>query len=70
VKRGKDERIAELEEALLGAEQRLARIGELELELRELSLRHEQLARSLTRRSPVRLMRKAAARLRRSDRGA
>jgi hypothetical protein len=60
----KDTRAAELEEALLECEQRLARIGELELELREMSLRNEHLARRLVHRSPLKLARKAAGRLR------
>ena len=59
-----DTRVAELEAALLETEQRLARVGELELELREMSLEHARLTRQLDRLSPFKLPGKAFARLR------
>ena len=64
VSRENDTRVAELEAALLETEQRLARVGELELQLRELSIDRERLARQLDRRSPLTLLGKAIGRLR------
>ena len=62
--RDNDSRVAELQAALLETEQRLARIGELELELRQASIDREELARKLERRSPIRMLRKLGGRVR------
>ena len=57
-----DTRVAELELALIEAEQRLSKIGELELELRELSLERAKLVRQLQKSSPTRRARAFAGR--------
>lgn len=57
-----DTRVAELELALVEAEQRLSKIGELELELRELSLERAKLVRKLQKSSPSRRLRAFAGR--------